>query len=145
YPVFNKKGSGVWSWIIDKLGLTKEDASKKDDTSNIQDFDADSVVFPWHLLKISEDDLLVADRSFETSWILSMSTGEKKNIVRGRAEAMELCQQMIDERHALLKDIHINGSSGDKGHSNLLEKIPCNELVSSISRFRKCIVFCDTG
>uniref|UniRef100_A0A453RZW9 NHL repeat-containing protein 2 n=1 Tax=Aegilops tauschii subsp. strangulata TaxID=200361 RepID=A0A453RZW9_AEGTS len=82
YPVFNKKGSGVWSWIIDKLGLTKEDASKKDDTSNIQDFDADSVVFPWHLLKISEDDLLVADRSFETSWILSMSTGEKKNIVR---------------------------------------------------------------
>ncbi|KAM3191005.1 hypothetical protein ACQJBY_068769 [Aegilops geniculata] len=144
YPVFNKKGSGVWSWIIDKLGLTKEDASKKDDASNIQDFDADSVVFPWHLLKISEDDLLVADRSFETSWILSMSTGEKKNIVRGRAEAMELCQQMIYERHALLKDIHINGSSGDKGHSNLLEKIPCNELVSSISRFRKCIVFCDT-
>ncbi|VAI76088.1 unnamed protein product [Triticum turgidum subsp. durum] len=82
YPVFNKKGSGVWSWIIDKLGLTKEDASKKDDASNIQDFDAEPVVFPWHLLKISEDDLLVADRSFETSWILSMSTGEKKNIVR---------------------------------------------------------------
>uniref|UniRef100_A0A8R7R5C4 NHL repeat-containing protein 2 n=1 Tax=Triticum urartu TaxID=4572 RepID=A0A8R7R5C4_TRIUA len=82
YPVFNKKGSGVWSWIIDKLGLTKEDASKKDDASNIQDFNAEPVVFPWHLLKISEDDLLVADRSFETSWILSMSTGEKKNIVR---------------------------------------------------------------
>ena len=58
---------------------------------------------------------------------------------------MELCQQLIDERCALLKDMHMNGSSGDKEHSNLLEKIPCDEQVSSISRFQKCIVFCDTG
>lgn len=72
YPVFNKKGSGVWSWIIDKLGLTKEDASKKDDASNIQDFDADSVVFPWHLLKISEDDLLIADRRYVPLFISSI-------------------------------------------------------------------------
>ncbi|KAI4963363.1 hypothetical protein ZWY2020_014973 [Hordeum vulgare] len=115
YPVFNKKE------VV---------RSKKDEALNIQDFDVDSVVFPWHLLQISEDDLLVAARNFETSWILSMSTGEKQNILRGRAEAMELCQQMIDERHALLKDIHINGSSGDKDHSNLLEKIPCNGLRS---------------
>ncbi|KAM0919369.1 hypothetical protein ACQ4PT_008278 [Festuca glaucescens] len=144
YPVFNKKGSGIWSWIVDKLGLTKEDTSKREDVLNIQDIDADSVVFPWHLLQISEDDLLVADRNFETAWILRMSTGEKQDTVRGRAGAMELCQQMINERRALLKDVHMNGSSGDKEHSNLLEKIPCNELVSSVSRFEKCIFFCDT-
>lgn len=144
YPVFNKKGSDIWSWIVDKLGFTKEDTSKREDVLNIQDIDADSVVFPWHLLQISEDDLLVADRNFETAWILRMSTGEKQNSVRGRAGVMELCQQMINERRALLKDVHMNGSSGDTEHSNLLEKIPCNDLVSSISRFEKCIVFCDT-
>ncbi|CAM0910905.1 unnamed protein product [Alopecurus aequalis] len=138
YPVFNKKSSGIWSWILDKLGLTKEDTSKKEDASNIQDIDADSVLFPWHLLQISEDDLLLADRNFDTAWILRMSTGEKQDTVRGRAGAMELCQQMINERCALLKDMHMNGSSGDKEHPNLLEKI------SSISRFQKCIVFCDT-
>jgi hypothetical protein len=58
---------------------------------------------------------------------------------------MELCQQMINERRALLKDVHMNGSSGDKEHSNLLEKISCNELVSSVSRSQKYVVFCDTG
>ncbi|KAM0876182.1 hypothetical protein ACQ4PT_036287 [Festuca glaucescens] len=141
YPVFNKKGSDIWSWIVDKLGFTKEDTSKREDVLNIQDIDADSVVFPWHLLQISEDDLLVADRNFETAWILRMSIGEKQD---SRAGVMELCQQMINERRALLKDVHMNGSSGDKEHSNLLEKIPCNDLVSSISRFEKCIVFCDT-
>ncbi|PNT66591.1 hypothetical protein BRADI_3g14412v3 [Brachypodium distachyon] len=137
YPVFNKKSSGIWSWITDKLGLTKEVAS------NIQDFDADSVTFPWHLLQISEDDLLVADLNFETSWILNMSTGEKQDIAKGRAEAMELCQQTINERRALLKDILMNGSLGDKEHS-YLEKISCNEILSSISRFQKYVVFCDT-
>jgi hypothetical protein len=55
YPVSNKS-SGIWSWITDKLGLRKEVAP------TIQDFDADSVALPWHLIQISEDDFIVADR-----------------------------------------------------------------------------------
>ncbi|KAL6857238.1 hypothetical protein ACP4OV_018620 [Aristida adscensionis] len=136
YPVF-KKSSGIWSWITDKLGLRKEVTSK------IQDFDADSVALPWHLLEISEDDLLIADRNFETPWILRMSTGEKQDIQKGD-EVIELYQQIVNERCALLKHMGMNWSSSAKQHSHLLEKIPGKELVSSVSRFQNCVVFCDT-
>ncbi|OEL18075.1 hypothetical protein BAE44_0020906 [Dichanthelium oligosanthes] len=78
YPVSNKS-SGIWSWITDKLGLRKEVAP------TIQDFDAVSVALPWHLIQVSEDVLLVADRSFESPWILRISTGEKQDIGRGRS------------------------------------------------------------
>ncbi|TKW09129.1 hypothetical protein SEVIR_6G073100v4 [Setaria viridis] len=135
YPVSNKS-SGIWSWITDKLGLRKEIAP------TIQDFDADSVALPWHLIQISEDDLLVADRSFESPWILRISTGEKQDI--GRAEVMESYQQTVNERFALLKDIHTNRSSTAKELSDLLEKVTSKELVSSVSRFHNYIIFGDT-
>ncbi|KAK3120961.1 hypothetical protein QOZ80_8BG0644020 [Eleusine coracana subsp. coracana] len=136
YPVFNKS-SGILSWIIDKLGLKKEVAP------NIQDFDADLVALPWHLLQISEDNLLVADRRFEVPWILKISTGEKLDIGRGRAEVMESYEQIVNERCTLLKDVHTSWSSSAKEHSDSLEKIPNEELVSSVSRFQNNTVFCD--
>ncbi|PWZ10537.1 hypothetical protein Zm00014a_014394 [Zea mays] len=45
YPVFNKS-NGIWSWITDKLGMRKEA------TPTIQDFHADSMPLPWHLIRI---------------------------------------------------------------------------------------------
>ncbi|CAO2210219.1 unnamed protein product [Urochloa humidicola] len=126
YPVSNKS-SGIWSWITDKLGLTKEVAP------TIQDFDADSVALPWHLIQISEDDLLVADRSFESPWILRISTGQKQDI--GRDEVMESYQQTVNERCGLLKDMQLSDS---------LEKVTSKELVSSVSRFHNYIIFGDT-
>uniref|UniRef100_A0A0E0I719 Uncharacterized protein n=1 Tax=Oryza nivara TaxID=4536 RepID=A0A0E0I719_ORYNI len=136
YPVSSKSSSGIWSWIVDKLGLRREDAPS-------ENFVADSIAFPWHLLKLTEDDFLVADRNFETSWILSGSTGQKQEIGRGRAEEMESYQQTIHERCALLKDMNMNWSSSAKKHSDLLGKIPFKELVSSVARFQKYIIFCD--
>ncbi|TVU43467.1 hypothetical protein EJB05_09942 [Eragrostis curvula] len=137
YPVFNKS-SGVLSWIMDTLGLRKEVAP------TVQDFDADSVALPWHLIQISEDDLLVADRNFEVLWILRISTGERQDIGRGRAEIMESYQQIVNERRALLNDVHTNWSSRAREHSDSLEKISNKELVSSVSRFQNYVVFCDT-
>uniref|UniRef100_A0A0E0EHL0 Thioredoxin-like fold domain-containing protein n=1 Tax=Oryza meridionalis TaxID=40149 RepID=A0A0E0EHL0_9ORYZ len=134
YPVSSKSSCGIWSWIVDKLGLRREDAPS-------ENFIADSIAFPWHLLNITEDDFLVADRNFETSWILSVSTGQKQEI--GRAEEMESYQQIIHERCALLKDMNMNWSSSAKEHSDLLGKIPFKELVSSVARFQKYIIFCD--
>uniref|UniRef100_A0A0E0AQI8 Uncharacterized protein n=1 Tax=Oryza glumipatula TaxID=40148 RepID=A0A0E0AQI8_9ORYZ len=136
YPVSSKSSSGIWSWIVDKLGLRREDAPS-------ENFIADSIAFPWHLLNITEDDFLVADRNFETSWILSVSTGQKQEIGRGIAEEMESYQQIIHERCALLKDMNMNWSSSAKEHSDLLGKIPFKELVSSVARFQKYIIFCD--
>ncbi|KAF0914133.1 hypothetical protein E2562_026523 [Oryza meyeriana var. granulata] len=137
YPVSSKSSSGIWSWIVDKLGLRREDAPS-------ENFDADSIAFPWHLLKITEDDLLVADRNFETLWILSISSGQKHKIGRGRAEEMESYQQTINERCALLKNMNMNWSPSAKEHSDLLGKTPFKELVSSVARFQKYIVFCNT-
>ncbi len=57
YPVSSKSSSGIWSWIVDKLGLRREDAPS-------ENFVADSIAFPWHLLKLTEDDFLVADRKY---------------------------------------------------------------------------------
>jgi hypothetical protein len=57
YPVSSKSSSGIWSWIVDKLGLRREDAPS-------ENFIADSIAFPWHLLNITEDDFLVADRKY---------------------------------------------------------------------------------
>jgi hypothetical protein len=65
YPVSNKS-SGILSWIIDKLSLKKEVAR------TILDFDADLVALPWHLIQISEDSLLVADRKYATVLNLSI-------------------------------------------------------------------------
>ncbi|KAG8086732.1 hypothetical protein GUJ93_ZPchr0010g8051 [Zizania palustris] len=134
YPV-SKSSSGIWSWIADKLGL------RQGDTPSVN-FDADSITFPWHLLEGAENDLLVADRNFETSWILNMTTGEKQEIERGRAEEMESYQQTINERSALLNYMSMNWSSSAKEHSDMLGKFPCKELVSSVTRFQKYIIFC---
>nr|ADZ04632.1 hypothetical protein [Oryza glaberrima] len=91
YPVSSKSSSGIWSWIVDKLGLRREDAPS-------ENFIADSIAFPWHLLNITEDDFLVADRNFETSWILSVSTGQKQEIGR-------------DGQRVLKHDLDTNGTS----------------------------------
>nr|AAL73532.1 hypothetical protein S250_18C08.21 [Sorghum bicolor] len=170
YPVFNKS-NGIWSWITDKLGLRKEVAP------TIQDFDADSIALPWHLIQISEDNLLIADRSclynlksgthweqitwllsFEAPWILRISTGEKQDIERdlfsshlielklceGRAEVTESYQQIVKERCALIKDMHMNWSSSARVLTDSMEKIPNSELISSVARFQNYIIFCDT-
>uniref|UniRef100_A0A0E0QE22 NHL repeat-containing protein 2 n=3 Tax=Oryza TaxID=4527 RepID=A0A0E0QE22_ORYRU len=91
YPVSSKSSSGIWSWIVDKLGLRREDAPS-------ENFIADSIAFPWHLLNITEDDFLVADRNFEASWILSVSTGQKQEIGR-------------DGQRVLKHDLDTNGTS----------------------------------
>ncbi|GJN12508.1 hypothetical protein PR202_ga30791 [Eleusine coracana subsp. coracana] len=58
---------------------------------------------------------------------------------------MESYEQTVNERCTLLKDVHTSWSSSAKEHSDSLEKIPNEELVSSVSRFQNYIVFCDKG
>ena len=65
-------------------------------------------------------------------------------LCEGRAEVMESYQQTVKERCALIKDMHMNWSSA-RVLSDSMEKIPSNELISSIGRFQNYIVFCDTG
>lgn len=61
YPLCVLKNSGIWSWILDKLGLAREIAQKP------EEYELDLITFPWHLMKIGEDDLLIANRRYHMS------------------------------------------------------------------------------
>ena len=65
----------------------------------------------------------------------------KFKLCEDRAEVMESYQQTVKERCALIKDMHMNWSSSARVLSDSMEKIPNNELISSIAY----IIFCDTG
>lgn len=136
YPVSVQKNSGIWSWILDKLGLTREIVQKP------EEFDLDLITFPWHLMKIGEDNLLITNRSFETSWIISMATGEIKKVLRGIPNIMEICGHTIMEKVALLKEIYENWSAEGYQQSSL-QGIPHAGLVSSIANLQNCIFFSD--
>jgi len=54
-------------------------------------------------------------------------------LCEGRAEVTESYQQTVKERCALIKDMHMNWSSSARVLSDSMEKIPNNELISSIA------------
>lgn len=56
YPASVPKSSGVWSWILDKLGLATKVIPQ---TGQL---DLDLIKLPWHLLNTRENDLLTIDR-----------------------------------------------------------------------------------
>ncbi|XP_072974965.1 uncharacterized protein [Typha angustifolia] len=136
YPITVQKTSGMWSRILDKLGLAKEVAPKS------QEIVADRMTFPWHLIKIEEDDLLIINRNFETSWIISMATGEKRKVLRG---VIDLCERTMMERVSLLKGIYENWSSGAHEQPLSLEGIPYAGHLSSIASFDNYSIFCDSA
>ena len=58
YPTSNidKKSNGLWTWIMNKLGLGRSDDTKS------EDLDSESLMFPWHLMKSKDDTLLIINR-----------------------------------------------------------------------------------
>ncbi|XP_019709474.1 uncharacterized protein [Elaeis guineensis] len=139
YPVCVQKNSGIWSWILDKLGLAREIAQKPEEC------ELDLITFPWHLMKIGEDDLLITNRSFETSWIISVATGEIKNVLRGIPNIMEIWGHTITEKMSLLKEIYENWPPERLQHSFSLEGIPNAGLVSSIANLQNYTIFSDAA
>nr|CAD1840902.1 unnamed protein product [Ananas comosus var. bracteatus] len=139
YPVCVPEAHGIWSWILDKLGVAREKGPKS------KEFDADSITFPWHLIKMGESDLMVINRSFETSWIISMETGEIREVVRGARNVIELSRQTIMEKLSLLKHMNKKWPLKTVEDRLSLEGVPCAGFVSSIARFQDNIIFCDAA
>ncbi|KAH9607638.1 hypothetical protein KSS87_014160, partial [Heliosperma pusillum] len=83
---------GLWSWILDKLGFSREAGMKS------VEFDQATLLFPWHLLKSEDNDLLVMNKSFETLWIVDLDTGKVRDVVKGLGEIMEFCGKQIMEK-----------------------------------------------
>jgi hypothetical protein len=58
YPTSNndKKSNHLWTWMMNKLGLGTSIDTKP------EDFDSESLMFPWHLMKSKDDSFLVINR-----------------------------------------------------------------------------------
>lgn len=56
YPSVAKKNNSIWAWIVNKLGFGS-DADVKS-----EEYDSQSLVFPWHLLKSMDNSFLIINR-----------------------------------------------------------------------------------
>ncbi|MQM09245.1 hypothetical protein Taro_042112 [Colocasia esculenta] len=137
YPVHDKKSSGIWSWILDKFSVGRKFRTES------RELEEDSLSHPWHLMKSGEDDLLVINRSFETLWVMSMASGEVKEVCKGFPNIMEIHGQIIMERASLLEEIstHVLWESTVSNFSP--QKLPYAGFMSSISNLHNNIIFCD--
>ncbi|XP_021767493.1 uncharacterized protein LOC110731886 [Chenopodium quinoa] len=140
YPICNddKAKSGLWSWILDKLGL------RRDAGMMSVDFDSESLLFPWHLLKSSDDDLLIMNKSFNSMWIMDTSSGMICNVVKGHAAIMELCGQQIIEKVSQLEDVSPDFLQQLVYSSYSLGGIPYSGFVSSFVALGDRLLICDT-
>ncbi|XAR60981.1 hypothetical protein NMG60_11034547 [Bertholletia excelsa] len=128
YPTYNanKRVSSLWSWIVNKLGI------QRDDNTKLEDVNAVPFLFPWHLIKSSDNDLIIFDRSFETLWVMDLASGVIKETIKGCPRISELFGEMMLEKSSLLKQI-----PGDWD--------PYASLLSSLATIQDHVVICDTA
>ncbi|XP_030451615.2 uncharacterized protein LOC115673547 isoform X1 [Syzygium oleosum] len=137
YPKdYSKTKVTVWSWIVNMLGLQRQiiaDSGAPD--TQILDF-------PWHIMQLDADKLLIISRSFEASWILDLASGETKGIVKGFQKILEIGKELISERVALLKQIHYDWLQ-HQSLADVGEGLLYNDLISSITTLGKHTIVCD--
>ncbi|KAJ4956279.1 hypothetical protein NE237_013062 [Protea cynaroides] len=133
----DKKISSIWNWILDKLGMAGEVAQKS------QEFDMESLNFPWHLMG-SGSDLLIINHSFETLWLMDLTSGKIKEVVKGFPKIMEICGEMIMEKGSTLKQINPSCLQQKIDHNFSLDGPQYCSLMSSHAAFQNTVVFCDT-
>lgn len=56
YPTNTVKKTSLWSWILDKFGKKQDTETKSDELHH------DTFLFPWHLMKSTNDDIFVLNR-----------------------------------------------------------------------------------
>ncbi|XP_030532651.2 uncharacterized protein LOC115742487 isoform X2 [Rhodamnia argentea] len=137
YPKdYSKTKVTVWSWIMNMLGFRGQTIA---DTGAL---DTQILDFPWHILQLDADKLLIISHSFEASWILDLASGEIKGIVKGFQKILEIGEELISERVTLLKqtpyDWLQHQSLADVGEGFLY-----TDLISSIATFGKHTILCD--
>lgn len=132
----------LWSWVSDKLGIGREVAPSS------EDFDLEPITTPWHLMKSRENNLLVANRSFHTLWIVDPTSGKVEEVVTGYPKVLEVCGEIIMERLSSLKQISgevIKQNAGDTAnHSadcSLKEGTPAVSLTSSFTILDDDIIY----
>ncbi|KAM7523396.1 hypothetical protein LguiA_013298 [Lonicera macranthoides] len=134
----NKHSISLWNWIMDKL-WTKRDVDPK-----YEEFDSESFLFPWHLMKSLDNDLFIFNRSFEMLWIMDFTSGVIKEVVKGFPKILEICGHMIMEKSSLLKQMPSHWLQQHVDSNCSLEEFPYAGLMSSAATFQDHIVICDS-
>ncbi|KFK38162.1 hypothetical protein AALP_AA3G076900 [Arabis alpina] len=143
YPKVIKKSGGVWSWIMEKLGIGKDDDTAVDADAKSEESDAHSLMFPWHILKRDDDSLLIINKSFTKLWIINLAAGEIEEVVEGFPEIMEICGELITEKLSVLKHLPSNWLQQQTESITSSKEPPSVALLSSFSKLGNDVVMTD--
>lgn len=61
-PACKTEKKSFWTWIMEKLGLRSNIDKPEEFDAKPVEFDTQSLMFPWHLMRSAEDSLLVINR-----------------------------------------------------------------------------------
>uniref|UniRef100_A0A1J3JBQ1 NHL repeat-containing protein 2 n=1 Tax=Noccaea caerulescens TaxID=107243 RepID=A0A1J3JBQ1_NOCCA len=143
YPKVIKKSGGLWSWMMEKMGLGKDDDATVDADAKSEESDAHSLMFPWHILKRDNDSLLVINKSFSKLWIVNLASGEIEEVVEGFPGIMEICGELMTEKLSVLKHLPSNWLQQQTKAISSCKEQPSAALLSSFTEFGDDIVMTD--
>ncbi|CAI9774419.1 unnamed protein product [Fraxinus pennsylvanica] len=132
----NKKNNGLWRWILDKIWTKSNVDSESECTS-------ESFLFPWHLMKSSDNNLFILNRSFGTLWVIDIASGLMRDVVKESSKILEICGEMILEKSIPLKQIPTNWLQQQLDANCPFEEIPYAGLMSSVATYQDHIVVCN--
>ncbi|XP_050364032.1 uncharacterized protein LOC126782770 isoform X2 [Argentina anserina] len=132
----SKNSNSIWARIMIKLGL------RRDDTRS-EEFDIQSLMFPWHVMKSSEDSLFIINRSFETLWVLDFASREIKQVVKGFPKIMDVCGLEIMKKVSLLKQMPDDWLQQQTNAVCSPKRLPYAGLISSLTTLQNHVILCD--
>ncbi|XP_024030080.1 uncharacterized protein LOC21398315 [Morus notabilis] len=136
-PACNTGKKSFWTWIMEKLGLRSNVDTKP------EEFDIQSLMFPWHLIKSAGDNLLVINRSFQTLWIINLAIGEIEEVVEGLSKILETYGEHILEKVGLLKQMPYDWLQQQANAACSPDELPNAGLISSLTTFNDHLIICD--
>ncbi|PRQ25561.1 putative transcription factor WD40-like family [Rosa chinensis] len=138
YPNYDasKKSNSIWTRIMIKLGLRSNDKRS-------EEFDIQALMFPWHLMKSSEDSFFIINRSFETLWILNLASGEIEQVVKGFPKILDVCGPQIMEKVSLLKQMPHDWLQQQTNAVCSPKRLPYASLISSLTTLQNHVILCD--
>ncbi|KAI3449881.1 hypothetical protein Pfo_006546 [Paulownia fortunei] len=140
FPVTDgsKKNNGLWKWILDKI-WTKRNIKLKS-----EEFNSESFLFPWHILKSTNNDIFILNQSFGTLWIIDLESGSIREVVKESSKILEICGQMILEKCIPLRQLPAVWLQQQVNANCSFEGIPYAGLMSSVATCQDHVVLCDT-
>ncbi|XP_042002523.1 uncharacterized protein LOC121751795 isoform X3 [Salvia splendens] len=128
---------GLWEWIVDKIW------SKRSIKMKSEEYDPASLLFPWLLLKSSENDIFVLNQSFGTLWIVDLKSGLIRDVIEESSKILEICGQMILEKCEPLRQLPVHWLKQQVDTNCSLEGIQYGGLMSSVASCQDDVVFYD--